>query len=149
MARAIIAGARAKTSDGSRGVPDGDARAVPEAADGYSDKLLKLIPGEVIGVYLSMVMILNGSSVDVADALPWLVFGFGVLATYFYLRVTLKVTDMRQLLVTVGAFCVWAYSMGKPPFVEEGLYNDTYAGLLLVAYTFVAPKIPMGTSSSS
>jgi len=146
MARAIIASVPVEVSDGARGVPDGDARALPEVADNYADKLLKLIPGEVIGVYLSMTMILSGSATSVGNAVPWIVFGFGVLATYFYLRVTLKVTDMTQLLVTVGAFCVWAYSMGKPPF-DEGIYNDTYAGLLLVAYTFVAPRIPMGTKS--
>jgi len=142
MARAIISAPQSTNTEGIRGVPDGDAPGAP--ADDYSDKLLKLIPGEVIGVYLSMVMILDGSKAGAEGVLPWIVFAFGVLATYFYLRVTLKVTDVRQLLVTVGAFCVWAYSMGKPPFVEEGLYNPTHAGLLLIAYTFIAPKIPMG-----
>lgn len=148
MPRAIISALPASKTGGVRGVPDGDATAAP--VDDYADKLLKLIPGEVIGVYLSMVMILNGSKAGAEGALPWLVFAFGVFATYFYLRVTLKVTDIRQLLVTVGAFCVWAYSMGKPPFVEEScLYDDTYAGLLLVAYTFIAPKIPMGKRTAA
>lgn len=141
MPRAIIAAVPAGNGAATRGVPDGDFKAAP-AADDYSDKLLKLIPGEVIGVYLSMQAILKNAN-NIAEIVPWLVFFFGALATYFSLRFTLKVTDRRQLVVTVGAFLVWALTIGSLPG-QETWFNGTYAGLLLAAYTFIAPKIPMG-----
>jgi hypothetical protein len=74
---------------------------------------------------------------------PWLVFGFGAAATFFYLRVTLKVMDPRQLALSVTAFGVWAFTIGEP-FSQYNWYNGTYAGLLLIAYTFVAPQVPVG-----
>ena len=99
--------------------------------------LLKLIPAEVIGVYLAMQSILSNAQ-EISRFTPLVVFLFGVFATYFYLRFTLKVSNARQLLLSVGAFCVWAYSMSSPE--QLSWYNGTYAGLLLVAYTFIAPK---------
>lgn len=130
------------------GPDDGFASAAP-AADEYSDRLIKLIPAEVIGVYFSMVTLLKSSKDDVADFVPWLVFAFGALATLFYLRVTLKVLNVRQLTLSVVAFCVWAFTIGEP-FSRFAWYNGTYAGLLLLAYTFVAPQVPMqGKGSTS
>jgi hypothetical protein len=144
MARAIVTAAPAVQAT-ARGAP---SAAAPQT-DSYSDIVMKLIPAEVVGVYLSMVAILRNSSDEVAGFVPWLVVVFGMAATYIYLRFTLKVTDIRQLLVTVGAFCVWAYAIGLPVEQQPAWHNGTYAGLLLIAYTFIAPKIPMGTKGSA
>jgi hypothetical protein len=123
----------------SRAGPGRGAHAGP-AADGYSDALMKLIPVEVIGVYLAMQSILMSASTEIDQVAFLVVFMFGIFATYFYLRVSLKVTNKIQLGLSVGAFCVWAYSMMPPDF---SWHNGTYAGLLLIAYTFVAPKIAL------
>ncbi|MCK7594643.1 hypothetical protein [Pseudomarimonas salicorniae] len=130
---------------GRRGAPDEDfpaAGPAQPAADGYADRLMKLIPGEVIGVYLSMITLLKHSSDPVAPQVPWAVFAFGVAATFFYLRVTLKVRNRRQLALSVVSFCIWAFTLGEP-FTQLAWYNGTYAGLLLIAFTFVAPQVPM------
>ncbi|MFK8016977.1 MAG: hypothetical protein AB8G17_16235 [Gammaproteobacteria bacterium] len=149
MSRAIVTKPTIHADGAStRGVPDGgnwslaDDVAGPEEVDGYADKLIKLIPGEVVTVYLSMMTLLENSRDEVAAIVPWLVFGFGVLATWFYLRVTLKVSNRRQIGITVGAFFIWAFTLGAP-FENLDWYNGTYAGLLLAAYTFIAPKIPL------
>ena len=126
----------------TRSAPDGMARPAP-AADTYSDALLKLIPAEVIGVYLAMQAILANAQ-DISSYTPLVVFLFGVFATFFYLRYVLKVSNRMQIVLSVGAFCVWAYSTSSPD--QLSFYNGTYAGLLLVAYTFVAPKIQLGKS---
>lgn len=148
MGRAIVTrSAKAPASDVStRGVPDGDfmGDVGNNQPDNYGDRLLKLIPGEVVGVYLSMQAILqNAQDVNMA-IVPWVVFTFGVFATWFYLRVPLKVSNTRQIVITVGAFCVWAFTIGTP-FDKAHLawWSSTYAGLLLLAYTFIAPKIPL------
>ncbi|MEZ5463531.1 hypothetical protein [Dokdonella sp.] len=141
MGRAIQTAAPTSTVSRRAG-PDDEFGAASPAVDGYSDRLIKLIPAEVIGVYFSMVTLLRNSKDEVADLVPWMVFVFGALATLFYLRVTLKVLIVRQLTLSVIAFCVWAFTIGEP-FSRFDWYNGTYAGLLLIAYTFVAPQIPM------
>lgn len=144
MSRSIVDRAAPRAaSEGMRGVPDGEFTApTADEVDTYADKLLKLIPAEVIGVYLAMTSILDGAT-SVHAPVPWLVFLFGVFATWFYLRFTLKVTETRQLLLTSFAFVVWAFTIGGP-FESLDWYRDaggTYAGLLLAAYTFMAPQI--------
>lgn len=109
--------------------------------DNYSDALLKLIPAEVIGVYMAMQSILgNAQQQPNIEIVFVIVFLFGIFATYFYLRFTMKVTSYVQLTLSVGAFCVWAYSLMPENY---SWYNGMYAGLLLIAYTFIAPKIAM------
>ncbi len=142
MPRSIVNTKSRSATASTRGGP-GEFAAPEAGVDDYADRLLKLIPGEVITVYLAMITILKNSSDEVAAIVPWLVVVFGVAATWFYLRVTLKVTNIRQLLVTCVAFLVWAFTIG-PPFDTLDWYNGTYAGLLLAAYTFIAPKIPLG-----
>lgn len=143
MGRAIQTAVASTAKVSRRAGPDDEFTAAAPAVDGYSDRLIKLIPAEVIGVYFSMVTVLKNSKDDVADLVPWLVFAFGAMATLFYLRVTLKVLNTRQLALSVIAFCVWAFTIGDP-FSQFAWYNGTYSGLLLIAYTFVAPQIPMG-----
>lgn len=144
MGREIIPPAPAMPEVRRRGGPDEDfpLAAAAAGADGYSDRLMKLIPGEVIGVYLSMITLLKHSADPVATAVPWAVFGFGAAATLFYLRVTLKVRNRRQLALSVASFCIWAFTLGEP-FTELSWYNGTYAGLLLIAFTFIAPQVPL------
>ncbi|MFK7887657.1 MAG: hypothetical protein AB8G16_12425 [Gammaproteobacteria bacterium] len=151
MSRSIVTKRPASPNVRTRGVPDGDFMGSDdhgsgaEDIDNYGDRLLKLIPGEVVGVYLSMQAILSNAQDVNMTVVPWLVFAFGVFATWFYLYVPLKVVNRRQIVITVGAFCVWAFTIGAP-FDKEHLawWSPTYAGLLLLAYTFIAPKIPLG-----
>ncbi|MDH3588898.1 MAG: hypothetical protein OEQ74_05805 [Gammaproteobacteria bacterium] len=143
MPRAIVDAAAPAAREGTRGVPD-DGFVAPsrEEVDAYADKLLKLIPAEVIGVYLAMTSILQGAG-NIHAPVPWLVFIFGIFATWFYLRFTLKVKETRQLVLTALAFCIWAFTIGGP-FETLEWYRDaggTYAGLLLAGYTFMAPQI--------
>ncbi len=128
----------------TRGVPSGDYKAPPQAPppDDYADKLVKLIPVEVIGVYVSMQAILEGAKL-VHPPVPWLVYGFGIFATWFFLRFSLKVSDRWHLLLAMLAFAIWAFSLGGP-FEQFQWYVDagsTYAGLLVAGYTFIAPLL--------
>lgn len=130
MSRAIVyekEGARGVSRDASAGM----------APDDYSGRLLKLIPVEVITLYVTLITVAKPD-----DQLPglvlWVILLFGLGATYLYSRVTLKVTDNKQLAVTVGAFFVWALTIGGP-FEELSWYSDTYGALILPVYTFLVP----------
>ena len=144
MGRSIITSVPAADVS-ARGGPRSETQTAP-AIDDYSDVMMKLIPAEVIGVYLAMQSILINATPKPHWVAFLIVFMFGVFATYFYLRFSLKVTNKMQLGLSVGAFCVWAYSMVPQDYI---LHNGTYAGLLLIAYTFIAPKIPLDVKSKS
>jgi len=146
MGRAIVAAGRPAAADGTRGVPDGDETPISAPADPYGDRLLKLIPGEVISLYLAMVAIIANSSDAKDQYAPLVILGIGAAATWLYLRVTQKVKNVLQLGVSVCAFCVWAFAIGGPLKDVLG-YSGTYAGIALALFTFVAPMIPMGDAA--
>lgn len=133
MSRAIIYRSSQVSGAGTRGA------AAPSELDGYSEKLVKLVPGEVVTVYLALVSIAQADS-GLPTFIPWLIFAFGVIATYLYSHFTLKIRDARQVLVTVGAFCVWAIAIGGP-FQQLDWYRETYGALILPIYTFLVPYI--------
>lgn len=173
MPRSIVVAPRgdAATRSATRGGLDDDefASAAPPPDD-YTDKLVKLIPAEVVAFYLFAVSSLESAadaqsvqsflltaqcpgdastiSTTVATLVPWLVMLFAVFATYFYLRFPLKVSDSRQLMITVGAFCVWAFSLGFP-FTQFVWYQEAYGGILLAAYTLIAPHIPLSAEKAA
>ena len=128
MSRAIVY-ATARGRARSAGAP---ARVEP---DGYADKLMKLIPVESVTLYLTMVSGVRGGNLP--EVVLWFVFAFVLVATYFYLRVVLKIEAPRQLFVTLGAFCVWAFTIGGP--FEQVPYSDSIGAMILPAYTFMVP----------
>ncbi|MCR9279462.1 MAG: hypothetical protein NXH85_16010 [Pseudomonadaceae bacterium] len=173
MPRSIVVAPRAGTTAGSatRGGLDDDEFSAPQPApDDYTDRLVKLIPAEVVAFYLFAVSSLesaaNAQSVQsflltaqcpgdvhsisnsVATGVPWLVMLFSIFATYFYLKYPLKVKDSRQLLITTGAFCVWAFSLGFP-FTQFAWYTEAYGGILLAAYTLISPHIPLSADKAT
>jgi len=150
MGRSIVAAAPASAGPATRGVPDGDAAPTSAPADRYGDRLMKLIPAEVITLYLSLVAMLDqpiktayqaGEELDMTK--PWVVLGLCAGATVLYLRVALKVKDKVQLAISVSAFFVWAFAIGGP-FRYTGWYDAFYAGMAVAAFTFAAPLLPMG-----
>lgn len=132
MSRAIVY-QDALFGDGTRGAAE------PSRPDNYSEKLIKLIPAEVVTVYLALVSIVQTDE-GIPLFIPWLVFLFGLVATFLYSRFTLKISDVRQLLVTTGAFCVWGIAI-EGPFHQLPWYRDTYGALILPMYTFLVPYI--------
>ncbi len=114
----------------------------PSGADGYGDKLLKLIPAEVIALYMAMDGVINDNG-DNSTFLTLLVFGIGIFATWFYLKIFLKVDNYPQIIISMLAFAIWAINIGHG-FQQEALVKPSYAALALLVFTFFAPKIPMG-----
>lgn len=148
MGRSIVAAAPASAGPATRGVPDGDATSV--SADQYGDRFMKLIPGEVITLYLSLVAMLDqplkaahdaGEAVDITKL--WVVLALCAGGTLLYLRVAMKVKDNVQLAISVSAFFVWAFAIGGP-FRYTDWYDPFYAGMAVAAFTFAAPLLPMG-----
>ena len=137
MSRAVITYPRAL-----QGVPDlatarSGAPMPPE--DKFKDRLLKYIPAEVVTLYLALTAIVNAAS-DVPSAVAWGIFLVGIVATPFYLRAILQVTDRTQHILSTLAFVVWVFALGGP-FKDLAWYKPVYGGLLLPIFTFFAAGI--------
>ena len=139
MGRSIVY-AQAETSSSSRSVPGGGVAPAPEP-DKYADILLKLIPAEVLTLYMAMDGVITSNS-DHSPTLTWIVFGIGIVATWFYLHVFQKVNDRQQIIISVLAFGIWAINIGQGFREPSPLIDPSYAALALLAFTFFAPKIP-------
>ena len=139
MARSIVTAASIAAAPRTREAPGSRSRPTP-VADEYSDALLKLIPAEVISLYLAIHAIALADSNSTKGTLTS-VFVLGALLTFFYLKVYQKVSNIRQVLISVGAFCAWALAINSSS--EYAILGGTWSGIIVMIYTFVAPKIPI------
>jgi hypothetical protein len=130
----------------------------------FQDKVVKLIPTEIVGAY----MVLNGiiglpaspaaGSVRALSASPvseetlkvylvQAVFAILLVLTPFYLAKVAKVTNRRQLVATTMSFVIWAYTLGGP-FVVWGLYYPIVASVLLVIWSLFVPMFVPAAESA-
>ena len=126
----------------------GTARAAEGVADGfkgYLDRLMKMIPTEIISLYLV------GSGLipkeEDTTLVIWTVFCLlAVIALRAWGTADRKAglpTDWKHVGISVGAFLVWVYSLGGV-FAEYGLHLPTLGSLLVLGWTFVVPQIYQG-----
>lgn len=128
------------------GLASGSNNGSENEEDGYGDRLLKLIPAEVIALYMAMDSVVTDNG-DNSIVLSLATLAIGMFATWFYLKIFQKVDNAPQIIVSVLAFAVWAINIGHG-FQQAELIKPSYAALALLMFTFFAPKIPMGKSPS-
>ncbi|MGD9558282.1 MAG: hypothetical protein AB7V25_14755 [Mangrovibacterium sp.] len=109
-----------------------------KSKDDYFNRLLKYIPAEIVGLYLTLVNITNTQSV--AEWISWFVFALCLVLTPLYLWRVLKVSKSTQLIISTLSFVVWAYALGGP-FEQSGLFSNVFAAVLLPIYTVLIPII--------
>ncbi len=103
----------------------------------YRDRLLKLIPSEIVAAY----MVLSG--IIPADRARW---GTLIVSIVLLVLVPLYLWRMQnvqrtlQLIVTMVSFVVWLYSLGGP-FEPWGLYEAWIGSIVLVLWTLVIPLV--------
>lgn len=141
MARSIVTAASIASAPRTRAAPGSSSSPTP-VADGYADALLKLIPAEVIGLYLSIHAIASAQA-DISWIPLALIFVIGMLLTIFYLKVYLKVSSNRQVAISVGAFFFWALAINSSSTHSLLGIHGYWAGICVLLYTFVVPKIPL------
>ena len=121
----------------------------------FQDKVVKLIPTEIVGAYMVLNGIIGLPASSTAESMRALsappvsddtlrlyliqaVFAILLVLTPLYLAKVAKVTNRRQLAVTTMSFVVWAYTLGGP-FIVWGLYYPLVASVLLVIWSLVVP----------
>jgi hypothetical protein len=134
------AGAASSSGTAPAVPPTPSATPVPGIPDSYTDRLLKLIPSEVISLYVTLHAFILGSfkSDDPRlQACEAVIAGIGVLGTPYYLTVIGKVRKGRQIAFSTISFVIWVLAIGGP---FRGQMIHVIGGILLVVFTFAIPK---------
>ena len=116
------------------------ARRREESFKFYLDRLLKMIPGEVVGLYLvgSGFIPKDQSIVQVVWAIVCLI---GVVVIRVYGTAdpeNNKPPDWVHVAISSVAFLIWIYTLGGP-FEALGWYVPYIGSLLVLAWTFFVP----------
>jgi hypothetical protein len=116
-----------------------------EAFRQYLQRLLKMIPGEVVGLYL----VGNGFIPDsrpIYSAL-WAVF---CLLMVFVVRIygtrdpeRKKPSQPIPVGIAAIAFVIWVYSLGGP-FAKYNIYSSALGSLLVLVWSFLIPILYKG-----
>ena len=123
---------------GKKGI---EAPTQAQAFQSYLDRLLKMIPAEVVALYLV------GSGVIPAGESPaWLLawslvclLGVVVIRAYGTAdRARGKGPQWAAVLIATISFVIWLYSLGGP-FKPYGVYKPFLGSLLILAWTFFVP----------
>ena len=115
------------------------AIAATSLPDDYKDKLIKLIPTEIITAYVTIFGMISGTTQGNKDALLWLVIAVLTIATPLYLIYVSKVQMVSQVIFTTVAFALWVLATGSPVETIFG-YQSTFVGsIFLIMYTVFIP----------
>jgi len=119
-----------------------------EQENSFFQVLLKLIPSEVIAVFVFL------QGVMPAVLLPHLIVSLVLVGiTPLYLSRALGVSARPQLIVSTLSLAVWIYAMGIGPlrFVHAPYYEPWHGAVVLALWTLVPPMfltVPAGKPSA-
>ena len=99
----------------------------------YLQKLVKLIPAEIIALYLTIAAFVPKEAV-----VQFIVAGICFVLTPVYLIQVSKIKSVLQTVMSTIAFAVWVFATGGP-FATLAWYQAWMPGSLLVLFTLVAP----------
>ncbi len=111
-------------------------RAIRREDNRFLTALLKLIPSEVVAVYLFVLGVLPPRLV------PHLVVaGLLVALTPLYLRFAMGVRSAAQLVVSSISMLIWIYALQQGPvrFLAPPWYEPWYGSVALAIWTLVPP----------
>ena len=111
----------------------------------YLDRLIKMIPAEVVGLYLVGIGLIPEEDVPVSV-------GWVVVCLIAVVVVRMWGTadppeglgpQWRAVAIASGAFLIWVYSMGRP-FDDLGIHVSYIGSLLVLVWTFFVPIFYQG-----
>ena len=84
--------------------------------DNYLSRVAKYIPGEIVATYLSLIGFMKNVDPNDEAKLPtlWVMLAvcFFLTPIYFWKLTAKGQPKLRHILVSSGAFLVWAYALG-------------------------------------
>ncbi len=106
-------------------------------SDSYTDRLLKYIPAEVVGVFIAINAITKDND-DINPVLGWAILAVLTVLNYGYLYRVQKVKEQSHLALSTIAFVVWVFAIGGPFEAYTEWYHPVYGGILLPLFTLTA-----------
>jgi hypothetical protein len=121
------------------------------ATQPFANKLVKLIPTEIVGAYMVLAGILGYASgvTPAAQQIPdpelkailiQAVFFALLVLTPLYLWRIGRVSNLVQLVVTTISYVIWVYTLGGP-FVVWGIYHSVIGSVVLVLWSVITPLL--------
>lgn len=111
----------------------------------YKDRLVKLIPSEIITAYVTLKGLITGPDVPGNKTLLlWIVFGILVLMNPLYLFYVTKVKKAGQIIFSSFAFVLWVMVIGGTFTTLLGFPAEYIGSILLVIYTLFIPFVYKG-----
>lgn len=121
---------------------------LPSEADGFWDKVIKNIPGDIVAGWTAVIGLFKGAAGTLPDQRTltylWILFGVFLLVTFVW---TLRQTSRAgakpawtQIALSTIAFFVWALALGTP-FDTLAIYDGRVAAALLIVYTIGAGAV--------
>ena len=132
------------TSSKSKQALEGNEAVQQEAADNYAAQIVKLIPAEIVGVYLGLQNLVD-SLTEPARYVTQLIFFIIILGIApIYLKKVGGITDNRQRMIAIISYCIWSISLGGPFAYLLTKYNSPISaqiigGALIMIYTLIVP----------
>lgn len=111
----------------------------------YLDRLMRMIPGEVVGLYLVGFGIIPSDQGGV-QAVWAIVCLIGVVFTRLFGTADPandKPAQIPVVVISSIAFVIWVYSLGGP-FATFGIHVPYLGSLLVLAWTFFVPLFYKG-----
>jgi hypothetical protein len=121
---------------------------VPDPVKSYFDRLLKLIPSEVVALYTTMAGIFGTPP----DAAPYLI-GWSIfcLIVLILIRASFTKGPLRQqsvqwkaVAVSVIAYILWLYNVGGPFNAWPQILNPRLSLALIVGFVVILPFVYRG-----
>lgn len=108
-------------------------------AHGYQEKMIRLIPSEIIATYMA----LNGIVPENNKIANSVIAGILLLIMPFYLEKVHKMKWGPQVWFMTISFVIWLYSIGTP-FKFWGLYVPWVGSATIIIWTLIAPMFVTG-----
>lgn len=125
---------------------EGDKPSSDESFKDYLGRLLKMIPGEVVGVYM-----IGAGFIPNDDRTVSAIWAATCLALVIIVRVYGTADPAARLpaqpipvFVSAVAFVIWVYTLGGP-FAKFGLCVPYYGSLAVLLWSFVIPIFYRGS----
>jgi hypothetical protein len=117
----------------------------PTEANNYKDRLLKLIPSEIIAAYVTLHGLIIGIESVHKLELMWITVGMLFLLTPIYLYKVSMVTKKGQIFISSIGFLVWVFSTNPPIDVVWGDIPSVFLGsMVFIIYTLFVPLFYKG-----
>jgi len=113
-------------------------RAIKREDNSFIKALLKLIPSEIIAVFIFLQGVLPDRLV------PHLVISLLLVGiTPLYLYTAMGVRAVGQLVVSTLSMIVWIYALGQGPvrFLKAPIYEPWYGSAILAIWTLIPPML--------